>query len=576
MLCYFFRVLRVFRGPLFSWQALTNFNLCNMINTMSEKPETINEKPYRKPIRFFEDSGTVNPEAAYYVFLDNVTNTKKQDIKTMVDQGRYFSMFAPRQSGKTTFLEGIRAELHKDKTYAVITLSFQKYKSLDNTRFYSLVEEGIYGQLKNRLKEVDCEKTETVNRLLDSHHLIDHISFSKLFEELNRIIQYKKIVVFIDEFDGIPPDELANFLYALRDLYLEYKGVKQKALYSVGLVGIRNITKLVVGGVSPFNIADHVDLPSFSLQNVRDLYSQYTEETNQPVTEEAVKRVHEETEGQPWLVNRLGTILTVNIKPGTIEPIDEKDVEKAVQLLLREKNVHFDNLYEKAKLYKETFVEIVFDNVEYLAYNEEQSWLEQYGLIKDESGHAAVANNIYKSIFVKTFFEEVNAYEDIPPQKYELPGNRLDMENILLDFEQYIAQIGVQAFYKEKKPYEKTGQFLLTAWLYQFVRGGGGELRYELKSGLGVMDIMLIYKGNKYIIETKVNRQSNISRTLNQGIAQVAGKYLASEFCHEGYLVIFDTKTQVGETCEPRYYPVGDKKVTAFIIAIGRDNSERT
>ncbi len=547
-----------------------------MINSMRKKPAHLNEKPYRRPVRIFENSGTVSPEGAYYVHLENVTNTQKQDIKTMVDQGRYFSLFAPRQSGKTTFIEGIRSQLHKDKTYVVILLSFQKYKHLGRKRFYSLVEEDIYGQLKTRLMEVDCEKTEAVNRFLDSHHLIDHISFSKLFEELNRVIRYKKIVVFIDEFDGIPLRELENFLSVLRDFYQKYKGAKPKALYSVGLVGIRNITRLVVGGVSPFNIADHVDFPPFSLKNIRDLYSQYTEETNQPFTEEAVKRVYEETEGQPWLVNRLGAILTVDIKPGTTDPIDEKDVEKAILLLLEEKNTHFDNLYEKAELYKETFIEIVFDNLRYIPYNKDQGWLEQYGLIRKRDGKAVVANNIYKSIFVKTFFEEVNAYEEIPPQKYELPGNRLDMENILLDFEQYIAQIGVQAFYKEKKPYEKTGQFLLTAWLYQFARGGGGELRYEVKTGMGIMDIMLTYKGHKYIIETKVNRQSNISRTLNQGIAQVAGKYLASEFYHEGYIVVFDIKTRVGETCEPKYYPSGDKKVTGFIIGIGRDDTEST
>ncbi|HLP57521.1 MAG TPA: hypothetical protein VK186_01770 [Candidatus Deferrimicrobium sp.] len=62
------------------------------MNEKPEKQENINEKSYRKPVRFFEDSGTVNPEAAYYVFLDNVTNSKKQDIKTMVDLGRYFSI----------------------------------------------------------------------------------------------------------------------------------------------------------------------------------------------------------------------------------------------------------------------------------------------------------------------------------------------------------------------------------------------------------------------------------------------------------------------------------------------------
>ena len=222
-------------------------------------------------------------------------------------------------------------------------------------------------------------------------------------------------------------------------------------------------------------------------------------------------------------------------------------------------------------LYKETFVEIVFDHVKYRAAHKEQSWLEQYGLIKDENGKAVVANNIYKARFVETFFDEANipVPEEVPMSEYRLPGGRLNMERILLDFEQYIARIGIRAFYREDKPYEKTGQFLLTAWLYQFVRGGKGELRYEVLSGLGRMDILLTHNETRYIIETKINRQ-NLTRTLNDGIAQVSRKYLASESVAEGYLVIFDIKTKPGEECEPQYHQVGDKKVTSFTIAVGR------
>jgi hypothetical protein len=527
---------------------------------------------YRKPKRIFEDSGTVNPEEAYYVPLENVTNRKSQDMKTMIDRGRYFSIFAPRQSGKTTYLKRMCGQLHDNPVYIAIILSFQDYAGLSKKDFYSEIEEELYHQLRNRLTEVGCEKVENVNQFLDSHHLKNHISFRRLFEQLNRIIQFKKIVIFIDEFDGIPKRELGNFLTALRELYLKYKEVNQKALYSVGLLGIRNITKLIVGGVSPFNIADQVDLPPFSLKNVRDLYSQYTEETGQPFTEEAVKRVYEETEGQPWLVNRLGTILTVNIKPGTVEPIDETDVEKAIEILLLEKNDHFDNLYEKAILYKETFVEIVFDHVKYRPDNKDQSWLEQYGLIKKKEKKAAVANNIYKERFIGTFFSEADVPEDIPITRYVLPGNRLNMENIILDFDRYIAQIGVRAFYKEDKPYEKTGQFLLTAWLYQFVRGGKEDLRYEVSSGLGRMDILLTYKEKKYIIETKMNH-GNLTRTLNEGLIQLTEKYQASEAVYEGYLVIFDTRVPVGAECEQQVHETGTKKVTVFIIAIGKAGS---
>jgi hypothetical protein len=527
-------------------------------------------KPYVKPERVFEKSGVVDPESAYYVPLEGVFNSDLQDIRTMIDRGRYFSIFAPRQSGKTTFLKETCRQLHRNSTYIAILLSFLELKELDKNKFYEAVEVPLYEQILTRLKEIKCDKTDVVQEFLARFRLIDQMSFKQLFKELDRILQFKKIVILIDEFDGIPIIELANFLNMLRALYHDYKDVKQKALYSVGLIGIRNITKLVVGGVSPFNIADHINLPPFSLKNVRDLFAQYTEETNQPFYEEAVKKVHEETGGQTWLVNRLGTILTMNIKPNTVEPLDEQDVEKAIQLLLLEKNSHFENLYEKAKLYKETFVEIVFDNVEYNPDDEDQSWLEQYGLIKNQEGKAVVANNIYKARYIKTFFKEVKASENFPLKEYELPGNRLDMKRIIRNFNSYIAQIGVKAFYGEEKPYEKTGQFLLTAFLYQFSGKEKGELRYELRTGLGIMDIILTYKGRKYIIETKVNRSGSYRSILNEGMIQLTRKYLSTEAESEGYLVIFDTSTTVGIECKPKSRRKDNKKIITFIIGIGR------
>jgi hypothetical protein len=38
--------------------------------------------------------------------------------------------------------------------------------------------------------------------------------------------------------------------------------------------------------------------------------------------------------------------------------------------------------------------------------------------------------------------------------------------------------------------------------------------------------------------------------------------------------VIYDTKTPVGEGCEPQYHQVKDKKVTSFTIGIDRSNDE--
>jgi AAA+ ATPase superfamily predicted ATPase len=524
---------------------------------------------YKKPKRMFEDAGLVDPRSAYHVDLERVVNTKNQDMKTMVDRGRYFSIFAPRQSGKTTFFKGFCRRLAKDPLYVPILLSFQDYKNLSAQRFYQLMQKSIYRQLISRLELVGCPHLDAIQSHLDTHVLSDHISFRELFEELNGIVKQKKIVIFIDEFDGIPRDELENFLTTLRELYQEYKESKDKALYSVGLVGIRNITKLIVGGVSPFNIADQVKLPPFSLKNVCDLYAQYTEETNQPFTDEAVRRVYMETAGQPWLVNRLGTILTVEIKPETTETVTQEDVAEAVEILLYEDNSHFDNITEKAKQYKETFMDVVFNGVEYIPDDEEQSLLLTHGLIKAVGKNVRVGNPIYKKRFTKTFFREAGATADIANKGYFTADGFLNMEAIISDFEEYIMQIGVNAFYAGKKPYEKTGQYLLTAWLYQFVEGGKGDLRFETPTGLGRMDILLTYGSRKYIIETKINR-SNIHKTLEKAIDQICEKYLLTEQSDEGCIVVFDIKIKVGELCTPRRREIAGKQVLIFNIAIGR------
>ena len=524
---------------------------------------------YSKPKRFFEDSGVVDPASSYHVALENVTNTRGQDMRTMVDLGRYFSIFAPRQSGKTTFFRDFCRTLSKNPTYLPILLSFQYMKNFTGEEFYGRIHGNLSEQLAARLEAVGCPEKASVKGFLESPMIATHMGLYDFFKSLNRLIQNKKIVIFIDEFDGIPRSELEDFLNILRELYQEYKSRRDKALYAVGLVGIRNITKLVVGGVSPFNIADQVKLPSFSSKDIEDLYGQYTTETHQPFTKGAIERVFRETAGQPWLVNRLGTILTVNVKPETIKPIIEENVEMAVKRLLRERNNHFDNLLEKAKEHREAFVEIVFDGVAYNPDDEDQSWLEQYGLIREVDEKAEPSNTIYRRRFLKAFFKESKVFTDIDDKGYYTPDGFLNMMSILLDFEDYIMQIGVNAFYAPGKPYEKTGQFLLTAWLYQFVEAGRGDLRYEVPSGLGRMDLLLTYGGRKYIIETKINR-SNLERTLEKAVDQVNGKYLATEKADEGYIVIFDPLKKVGEVVTPRELKVNGRTLTVFAPGIGR------
>ena len=242
-------------------------------------------------------------------------------------------------------------------------------------------------------------------------------------------------------------------------------------------------------------------------------------------------------------------------------------MEKAVDLLLYEENSHFDNITEKAKQYQQTFIDVVFNGVEYIPGDEEQSLLLTHGLIKTEGKSFRVSNHIYQKRFTRMFFRDVAGSVDLSFGHYYLPDGSLNLERVLIDFERYIAQIGAAAFYSTNKPMEVTGKFQLTAWLYQFVSKGTGELYYESRTGLGLMDIMLIYKGKKYIIETKVKRYPG---AIELALEQLSEKYLLPERASQGYIVIFDPKIKVGELCTPQKHIIRNKKIISFNIGIGR------
>jgi hypothetical protein len=88
------------------------------------------------------------------------------------------------------------------------------------------------------------------------------------------------------------------------------------------------------------------------------------------------------------------------------------------------------------------------------------------------------------------------------------------------------------------------------------------------------MDIFLTYRGRKYIIKTKINR-ANIDQTIDRAVEQICGKYLLSEMAEEGYVIVFDVKTHVGEVRAPQSRFLEGKEVLIFEIGIGRDWSRK-
>jgi len=177
---------------------------------------------YKKSKLNFERTGFINPKTSCYVQLENVYNEDKDDLKTMVDKNRYFTIFAPRQSGKKIFFRAFVRDLEKNPTYIFILLSFDNFSNLSMEEFYTSIENEIYPQLIQRLRAIDYPGFDSVKNYLESHRISNSLSFLTLFRKLNQLIKFKKLIVFIDEFDGIPKHEIVDFLSSLRKLYQDW------------------------------------------------------------------------------------------------------------------------------------------------------------------------------------------------------------------------------------------------------------------------------------------------------------------------------------------------------------------
>jgi type II secretory pathway predicted ATPase ExeA len=109
----------------------------------------------------------------------------------------------------------------------------------------------------------------------------------------------------IDEADALIGDSLLSLLRQVRS---GYANRPEGFPHSLALIGLRDIQDYrifsddsgdyLIGG-SAFNISN------FTLEEVRALYHQHTEATGQVFEEEAVQFIHEQTGGQPWLVNAI-------------------------------------------------------------------------------------------------------------------------------------------------------------------------------------------------------------------------------------------------------------------------------
>ena len=359
-------------------------------------------------MRRFGTQGRVRPDRHYVV----PRTEEIADFIARVKEGRYIVLFAPRQTGKTTFfrlaLDALTAE---ESVYFPIQLNFEEYEDCTPSEFYESLNKEICKEIRRVFQKRGETPSEAFCHFLAAAKITNHLSMREFFEQLEPFLNYPKnwqqVVVIIDEFDAIPQAAVRSFLHSLRRIYLSDE---PRCIHSVGIVGVKSISQLnYARSVSPFNIQDEFHLPNFTLQQVQELLSQYTDEVGQAFAPEVTASIHKQTAGQPVLVNRFAQILTEEMDIPKTETITITHFSKAHTQLLRGQNTNIQHLttnIRKNPRFESILMRIMAceEGVGFNLDDDIISELATYGVIQEGSdGMCEILNPIYLYRIMRTF-----------------------------------------------------------------------------------------------------------------------------------------------------------------------------
>ena len=531
-------------------------------------------------MRSFGTYGHVRPEQHYIV----PRTTEVADFINRVKAGRYIVLFAPRQTGKTTFFRlALNTLTAEDPTYFSILLDFQTMRNVTSAVFYDRFYQMICMQIESVFEKHDGAPSETLTQFLANTTLNDDFSMLLFFNQLASLLDsdshkdvpaFKRVVLLIDEFDGIPKTVISDFLYSLRQIYLSQE---MQCPYSVGIVGVKSISQLDYDrSVSPFNIQDEFKLPNFTLEQIQELLQQYTDEVEQAFVPEVIESIYKQTAGQPFLVNRLAQILTQELDIPKTETFTIDHFSKAHAQLLEEDNTNLTHLttnIRRDRRFETLLMRITAseESVNFNLRNELISALFTYGVIaKGADGLCEILNPIYLYCILQTFKPLINGLEhqylpddtDAEFSDYLTPAGHIDFVSLLDNFRDFIRRAGFQILQVPDTPRESVGRHLLLAYLDQFVKLLGGVMHIEVQTGRGRMDLIITHNQRKYIVETKVWRGAS---RYQSGKKQLAA-YLKLEGVREGYYVVFDHRVEP----EPRLETetVEGVKIRSYVIPV--------
>jgi len=498
-------------------------------------------------MREFNTSGPCNPALHYTVMREALIDIGLEKVR----KGRYFTLFAPRQAGKSTFFQLLLEAVQKEG-FIPIWISFESVKTVTRDVFYR----DFSNQLHQELNKHQINSTRSI---------CDPVEIKEFFENMP---QNQSMVLVIDEFEGIPDWVLSEVMHAFRQMYHRKQ---YHALRSLILVGVSTIAELVVSSASPFNIAEELQLPYFTESEVRSLIQQYVTESGQTFEEPVIKRIYENTHGQPGLVCALCLYLVEQLATDRHLPVTIEHYLKAQQHFLTERfDKNIINIVQKAREKRAFMLRVLFDNepLTFTVDNPDIAWLYANGVIDKRDGYVDILVPLYAKRLINAFRPLINGetryYINSPDNtlnQYLTPEGALNINALLKEYRAYVRRRGFRAFDTEHLK-EGAWHYSLDSFIYFFIERLGGQTYVEVPSGRGRTDILIRYQDQTHLIETKVYSDETYFK---RGKGQLA-EYLKSEKLEEGYYVVFSHHHSEKDECLKEEIIQGKRIYTHLIL----------
>jgi AAA-like domain len=469
-------------------------------------------------------------------------------VQQLIEERKYFTLHAGRQTGKTTSLMWLERQLNDTGRWRALWVDLETAREQpDPAAALSTVLETIDDALRVRHAELARPDAKEIEAALGT-------PATALLAYLTRLstLNERPLVLLLDEADGLVGPAMVSFLTQLRHGYIARSQVPFPS--SVILVGQRQVRDDIVGAedrkaaswlgtTSPFNItAEAATLGPFTEAEVEELLGQHTVATGQRFEPEAARQIWELAQGHPWLTSALASqIVGRDVKDRSI-PITTHHVESAKETIILERRSHIDSLVARLR---EPRVRRILEPM--LAgtglpadlLDDDVSYLLGLGLVRMARGELQIANPIYREVIPRAlaWTQQISMHQ--PTEWYVRADGTLDMPKLMVAWQAFWRKDGHLA--AEGFGYREAGPHLMLMGFLQRIVNGGGRIEREYGLGRGALDLMIFWHGERHAIEVKIRRDTE---TEAEALDQVA-RYLERAGLGEGWLVMFDLRKEV-------------------------------